>query len=270
MSTPTPAAAADPALADIAHSIADDIAQVRPHRSQAGAIGDDLKRAYAVQDEVVARLLDLGHRTALAGYKVALNNPALMQKFGVSEPVSARIFIDQHCDSGADLSGRRFLQFAFEPEIAALIDRTLPLQGAPYDRARVAGFVQRLVPALELLDQRQINMSTPRVTDVIAQNISNAGIAVGGPGVTPAEFDALQVTTTVELDGQATAQVVNGAPQHPLDVVAWMANHLAARGLQLEAGMVVLCGTHTPIQHPGTARHIRVAMKGLGDVQVRL
>jgi 2-keto-4-pentenoate hydratase len=114
-------------------------------------------------------------------------------------------------------------------------------------------------------------MAATSLPDAVAQNISNAGVALGGPGVSVAQFDALRaVVTTVELDGRTVAEVSDGLPQHPLDVVAWMANHLAARGLQLHAGMVVLCGSHTPIQHPGAARAITVRMSGLGRVGVTL
>jgi 2-keto-4-pentenoate hydratase len=48
-----------------------------------------------------------------------------------------------------------------------------------------------------------------------------------------------------------------------------MANHLAARGLSIEAGMVILCGTHTPIQYPVGVNRIEVRMSGLGTVVVQ-
>jgi hypothetical protein len=154
-SSTTEAQKASADLDAIATEIARDIAQGLPYRSQAGRIGPDLATGYAVQDRVVARLLADGTRRALAGYKVAMNAPALMAHMGVTEPLSARLFSDQRCDNGADLSGRRFHQFAFEPEIAALVVRDLPPGATPWDRASVAACVGRLVPALELLDARR-------------------------------------------------------------------------------------------------------------------
>jgi len=255
-------------LEALALEITRDIAQGLAYSSRAERIGPDLATGYAVQDRVAARLLADGVRRGLAGYKVALNAPAAMARMGVKEPLSARLFEDQRCDSGADLRGKVYRQFAFEPEIAALIAQDLPPRAAAHDRAAVAGAVSRLVPALELLDPRGLDIAASSLPDVVAQNISNAGVVIGGPGVSVAEFDALRITTTVELDDRTVATVTDGLPQHPLDVVAWMADHLAARGLQLRSGMVVLCGSHTPIQHPGAARSVTVTMSGLGRVGV--
>lgn len=254
---------------DIAAGIRADILVLAPYASRIDRIGDDMASGYAVQDRLAAQLVDSGARGPVAGYKVALNSAMLMQRFGVREPVSARLFQDQRRDSPAALRRDAYRQFAFEPEISALIASDIPTVRT-HDRASVAAHIARLVPSLELLDMRDIDFGAARVPDFIAQNISNVGIAVGGPGIVPSAFDALSVTTTVTYDGQPVAEVTNAAPQHPLDVIAWMANHLAARGLALRAGMVVLCGTHTPIQYPPAAvQEIRVTMSGLGEVVAR-
>jgi 2-keto-4-pentenoate hydratase len=257
-----------------AHSLADritaDLLAQAPHQPHGRELGSDLAAAYQVQDAVIARLLREGSRGAITGYKVAMNSAHLLARYGLSEPVSARIFsAHRHAGATIDLSLRRFRQFAFEPEIAAIIGRTIAPRVGGHDRASIAPMIDRLVPALELLDQRDIVMANATAPDAIAQNIGNAGIAIGGPGVAVAAYEALEITTQVLFDGQEVASVVRGMPQHPLDVVSWMANHLAARGLSIEAGMVILCGTHTPIQYPVGVNRIEVRMSGLGAVVVQ-
>jgi len=50
--------------------------------------------------------------------------------------------------------------------------------------------------------------------------------------------------------------VTGAVPQPPVEAVLWLTNHLAARGLTLEAGPTVLCGTHSPIwYHKGPGRY---------------
>jgi 2-keto-4-pentenoate hydratase len=257
-----------------AHSLADritaDLLAQAPHQPHGRELGSDLAAAYQVQDAVIARLLREGSRGAITGYKVAMNSAHLLARYGLSEPVSARIFsAHRHAGATIDLSLRRFRQFAFEPEIAAIIGRTIAPRVGGHDRASIAPMIDRLVPALELLDQRDIVMANATAPDAIAQNIGNAGIAIGGPGVAVAAYEALEITTQVLFDDQEVASVVRGMPQHPLDVVSWMANHLAARGLSIEAGMVILCGTHTPIQYPVGVNRIEVRMSGLGAVVVQ-
>ena len=258
-----------PLVQTLADRITADLLAQAPHQPHGRDLGSDLVAAYQLQDAVVARLLREGSRGIVTGYKVAMNSAHLLQRYGLAEPVSARIF-SAHRHGGAmiDLSQRRFRQFAFEPEIAALIGRAIPARASGHDRTSVAPMIERLVPALELLDQRDIVMAQATAGDAISQNIGNAGIAIGGPGVAVDAYESLEITTQVFFDGREVASVVSGMPQHPLDVVSWMANHLAARGLSIEAGMVILCGTHTPIQYPVDVRRIRVAMSGLGEVLV--
>jgi len=261
----------DKTLDTLAEQIATDLTTRAAHQPHARGVGKDLEAAYSIQDRVIERLAEKGDWGAVTGFKVAMNSRALLDRYGLSEPVSARIFSAwRHAGSSIDLRARQFRQFAFEPEIAALIGSNIEARSGGHDRESVMPAIERLVPALELLDQRGIVMGEASAADAIAQNISNAGIAIGGPGVRPAEFDALQVTTQVFFDDQEIASVTQGMPQHPLDVVAWMANHLAARGLQIKAGMVILCGTHTPIQHPPRGARVRVLMSGMGHAEVRL
>lgn len=256
------------ALEALADRIAQAIIGATPHSPIAAGL-ESLEQGYELQDLVTQRLAAHDSRGAVTGFKVALGAPAQMERFGIHEPVSARIYSVQRLQSPADLGQRKFGQLAFEPEIAALIGQTLEPAARAHDRASVRAAVQRLMPAVEVLDQRRIDMGSATIADVVAQNISGGGIVIGGPGVSPEAFDDSNIKTVVKLDGKVAAEAENGAPQHPLDVVAWMANHLASRGLRLEAGMVVLCGTHTPIVQAGDASNLQVSISGLGDVELK-
>lgn len=254
------------------HSLAMDIGREivahAPFTSRADLI-PDLQTAYAVQDAVVDHLIESGARGVVTGYKVAANSTALLDLFGLSEPVSARIFADQRHEGAARLRRADFNQFAFEPEIAAILGADLPV-GATHDRASAAAAIARFVPAFELLDLRQVDPPRAHMPDMVAANISNEGVVLGGPGVAAEALDPAAIRAEVLFDGALAQDVTGAAPQHPLDVVAWLANHLGARGLGLSAGMVVLCGTHTPIQRPEGVRRIALRMTGLGEVSADL
>ena len=253
----------------LATEIGRDIIHHAPFTSRAGQI-PDLATGYAVQDALVDHLIERGARGAVTGYKVAANSPALMDLFNLPEPVSGRVFADQRHDSPARLRRADFNQFAFEPEIAAVLGADLPIGSTPHDRASVAKSIARFVPAFELLDLRQVDPPRAHMPDMVAANISNEGIVLGGPGVTADALDPAALRAEVLFDGAVAQDVTGAAPQHPLDVVAWLANHLGARGLVLTAGMVVLCGTHTPIQRPDGMSRIELHMSGLGEVAADL
>lgn len=258
----------DKGLHTLAMDIGRDIVAHAPFVSRADHV-PDLAAGYAVQDAVVDHLIESGAREAVTGYKVAANSKALLDLFGLAEPVSARIFADQRHDSPARLRRADFNQFAFEPEIAAILGADLA-PGVRHDRASAAAAVARFVPAFELLDLRQVDPPRAHMPDMVAANISNEGIVLGGPGVAPEALDPAAIRAEVLFDGAMVQDVTGAAPQHPLDVVAWLANHLGARGFGLSAGMVVLCGTHTPILRPEGVTRLSLRMSGLGEVAADL
>lgn len=254
--------------AALVRRIAADIVSAAPFDGYGDDVGSSFADGYAVQDALVAHLVAEGIRGRVAGYKVAANAPHLLEKLGLPEPLSARIFADQYLDSPADLSAKAFRQRAFEPEIAALIASDVP--AGAHDRDSILPHVARLVPAFEVLDMREVQMSPAAMPWAVAQNISNEGVVIGGPGLPPGEVDPASLRACVTFAGSELADVTGKAPQHPLDVVAWIAGHLARRGLGLTAGMVVMCGTHTPILFPEGAGLLRLEMPGLGEAEVML
>ncbi len=250
--------------------IVHDIRGIRAFTAHGANPPRDLDAAYALQDMVADVLNDDAGYGAVAGWKIAANSAALLARFGLTQPVSGRVFARQRRKSPAQLRARDYRQFAIEPEIAAVIGETLAPQDAAFDTARVQAAIERFVPAMELLDMRECDLGRIHLPDAVAQNISNVGAVVGGPGITADQLDPQTVRTTLRVDGEVRHDVTGAAPQHPLEAVTWLANHLAGRGLQLEAGQIVLCGTHSPIWYhdgPGT---LDLEMSGLGSVRLTL
>lgn len=229
-----------------------------------------LAQAYALQDAVAVGLSASPRHGAIAGWKIAANSQALMDRFGLTEPASGRMFAQQCHTAPAQLALGDYAQFAFEAEIAAVMKTTLAPGDGPFDADTVTAAIDRFVPAFELLDMRGIDMPNAQIADVIAQNISNVGCVIGGPGCAPADLDTLSMRTTIDIDGTRKHDVTGAAPQPPIETVTWLANHLAARGLTLEAGQIVLCGTHCPIWHCDAPGTITVEMTQLGQVAITL
>lgn len=251
-------------------AIADDIMSKQSYNPRADKGRRTIEMAYADQDAVAEYLIASGDRQPVAGYKIAANSAALLERFSLREPASGRVFADQRFQAPAVLPAAGFLEFAYEPEIAAVMGRSLDVRSAPFDRAQIIAAIDRFVPALELLDLRHTDMSQILMPDIIAQNISNEGAVVGGPGVAATELDPASVVTTVTINGEMETDVTGAAPQHPVDAVLWLANHLARRGLGLERNHIVLCGTHAPMRRVVGQAEIIVEMSGLGSVSLKL
>ena len=81
--------------------------------------------------------------------------------------------------------------------------------------------------------------------------------------------DLLQVAGRALINGKeagsGTGADVLG---HPHNALAWLANHLAAEGRGLHAGQIVLTGSLVKTVWLGAGDHVRMELKGLGDVEV--
>jgi len=223
----------------------------------------DLATAFDVQDTVAKTLA--AERGGVAGYKIAFNSAALMEKLNLPHPGMARIFADQVYQSGIKIDTTAYRYFMIEPEIAARLKEDL-VPGAPYSAARAEAAVEHYFPAFELLDRRNFEgmMHPPTV---IAHNVFNAGIVCGGPGLAPGEFD-WQGITTLCTDGSSVVVEGRGiAPQNPAEALAFLANHYTGRGQVIPKGSLMLLGAHCPLYKVESGRQMRLELGPLGAVE---
>ena len=247
--------------------ITDDIASHAPFDPYADQIPDTLDLAYDIQDQVTQMLQARGIRATACGYKLAMNSQHLMAHFGLSGPCFGRLFADQKWPSPARLSAGDYRSLLIESEIMAVMAQDLPPRPGAHDRASAQAAVSRYLPAIELVDSRDLIIPKARLHSVVAQNITTEGVVFGGPGLAPDDLDADNLPVSLTFDGQVVGQTKGTPPQHPGDALAGLANHLLSRGEMLKAGDIVICGTHLPPPPLGGAGHVLVDMGPLGTVE---
>ncbi|MGI9363946.1 MAG: fumarylacetoacetate hydrolase family protein, partial [Rhizobiaceae bacterium] len=156
-------------------------------------------------------------------------------------------------------------------EIAAIIGDGINNFEGEATRESVQNCIEKYVPAIEVIDMRGTQIKDTPLPKAVALNIFNAGCVLGNDGIAPEDLNLESITTSIKLNGEPFEKETNNAPQHPLDAVAWLMKHLKNRPFKLKPGMVVLCGTHIPIQYvPAHAKQIDIAMSGLGTVSMSL
>lgn len=257
-------------IASTAEKIAGDIAKNAPFDPLGPDRIGDLDRAYAVQRAVVVDLLRRGSRTKVGGFKIAMNAPALMERFALSEPIGAHIFAEQVIQSPATLSLSDFVTFHYEPEIAAILKSPLPPRDPGYSEEEVKAAIDRFVPAFEVIDSRHAEIPKLDLVDAVSQNITNAGAIVGGPGVAPDALDADTIRTVVRETGETVLDQTGARPQSPLQAVTFIANLFGGMGIGLEAGMLILCGAHQPPKPITSPTRLEAEMGPLGSVELML
>lgn len=252
--------------ATIAEKIAENIIEGGPFLplKDASAAPD---AGYAVQLEMAPMAAE--GKGGVGGRKIAWNTAALMEKFGMEAPGAAFVFKDDICIGDANLKLSDYRNFMMEPEFAAILAVDLAPRAGGWDRESAADAVSHFTVAFELLDRR--DGPAEHAASIIANNIFNAGLCYDpGAGIKPRDLDPSALTTVVEHDGEEILNAKGAAPMHPLDSVAFLANHFNAHGITPRAGEILLCGAHMPLypmDHPGK---LKMTVEGVGEISYKM
>ncbi|MBF6618230.1 MAG: 2-oxo-hepta-3-ene-1,7-dioic acid hydratase [Candidimonas sp.] len=207
----------------------------------------DMEDAYAIQREWVAMKIAEGN--ALKGYKIGLTSRAMQMSVGINEPDHGVLLEDMFFGDGSVVPIDRFIAPRIEVELAFVLGRSL--RGPDVTLFDVMDATRYVIPALEIIDSRSqmVDPETKRtrtVFDTIADNAANAGIVMGGRPVRPNDVDLRRVGAVLIQNGiiEETG-LAAGVLNHPANGVVWLAKKLAAYGVTLEEGQVILSGSFT-------------------------
>ncbi|MGB0507508.1 MAG: hypothetical protein ACPGGK_15060 [Pikeienuella sp.] len=253
-------------MPDFVKSIAKDIIDGRGFRALADSSAP-VADGYEVQFAMAPRVAEA--KGGVGGRKIAWNLPALMEKFGLDEPGAGHVFADEICKGNANLKLNDYHNFMMEPEFAAILAVDLAPRAGGWDRESAAQAVSHFTVAFELLDRRGGSADHP--ASVIANNVFNAGLCYDtDAAISPADLNPDNRRTIVTHDEEVILDQVGARPQHPLDAVAFLANHFNAHGITPRAGEILLCGAHMPLypmEHPGK---LTMKVEGVGEISFRM
>lgn len=246
--------------------IATDILEGRPFRPLADETAPP-SAGYPVQNAAMAKVAP--QRGGVGGRKIAWNLPALMEKFSLTEPGAGHVCAAQIRRGDAELKLADYADFMMEPELVAVLAVDLAPRAGGWSRESAAEAVSFFTTGFELLDRRGSKSAHP--ASMIANNIFNAGLCYDASGgVKPHDLDPGALTTIVEHDGVEILNAKGAAPQHPLDAVAFIANHFNAHGVTPKAGEVLLCGAHMPLYPVSAPGKLTMRIEGVGEVSFTL
>lgn len=220
---------------------------------------------YAVQERLHKRRGQ--HAPArVGGYKIGLTTPRMQQLCGGDRPISGLMFEAAIRQSPSVVAVSGFVRLGIESELAVRIARPLP-EGV-VSRDHVAAAASEVAAAFELIEDHGADYSSLDWLWMVADNSWHAGLVLG-PAVPLRDVGDLAgrlYIDDVEVDRGSTRDVLG----HPFDAVAWLANHLRARGLMIEPGHWVSTGSIATIRFPQPGQRYRFEIKGLPPVEVAI
>jgi len=210
-----------------------------------------MAEAYDVQDDFVALKSDrLGPPI---GWKIALTTPKMRAMVGVKDSIGGTLHRDQMHRSPATVRATDLLHLIVEFEIAMELAEDLPVADAPFTRERVAKAVGALMPAFEIADDRNADYSTlsTQALMLAADNAWNEGVVLGAAVKDWQAIDLGALKGVAKINGEVVGEGYGRDTMgHPMEALAWVANHLAARGHGLWRGAVVITGSLVTSKFP--------------------
>jgi 2-keto-4-pentenoate hydratase len=225
--------------------------------------GIDVVDAYEIQLINIGRRLAAGG--AVHGHKVGLSSTVMQQMMGVDEPDYGHLLADMALRPDVPVGADRYCHPRVEVETGFVLGAGLP--GEDCTEADVLAATERVVPAIELIDSRIADWRIG-LADTIADNASSAGYVIGD-GVPPGGLDLTAIEATLYRDGEfVVAGRSDAVLGDPVIAVAWLARKVAAFGVRLHAGHVILPGSCTRAVDVARGQTFTADFAGLGAVSL--
>lgn len=233
-----------------------------------GGTPADLAAAYAIQDEILRIAPE-----PLAGWKIALVRPELRARHGTDRIVGPVLSSRFHrAADGATVPVTVYDGgfAAIEAEFAIVIGRDLPAAQAPFSASAIEAAVQSMHLGVEIAGSPLATISALGPTAVVADHGNNGG-GILGPEITGWRDALAQIRTRTTINGDDAGEgSADAVPGGPLAALAFLADNLAARGIDLKAGAVVLTGMTTGMHPIRPGDRATIAFSGVGAVHVEI
>lgn len=203
------------------------------------------------------------------GWKAGFGAPAALDKFKLAGPLVGFMLAEARVVSGDTVSTAGWTKPVAEPEIAVWLGADLT-SGRDPDAVKAA--ISGIGPAIELAD---LDPLPEDVTAILAGNIYHRRVILGRTDTSRAGARIEGLVGIVTRSGARSAPVTGAALEantgRVLDVVAHIADTLAASGEKLTRGDVVICGSVVPpIFLEPSDTEVAFALDGIGEISVRI
>ena len=221
-----------------------------------------LNDAYAAQSAVIDAV-----GGARIGWKIGVTSQAAQTALGVDHPISAPLLDMFRYESGAHIPVDPADIRIVEPEICVRMGADVP---AGADRATLRAAIDAVAPSLELVNKRLPGGVKDAVEWLVADGAMNRGAVLGDflPFQEATELTA-ETVQAFQNDTLVSEGVGANAMGDPLNVIAWLAEHLQSRGTSLKAGEIVMTGLICDVLVAEPGDSFRAEFGTLGTVSAR-
>lgn len=230
-----------------------------------------LDEAYAIQDVLRALLTARGFGPPV-GWKIGCTTPVMQAYLDIPHPCAGTLYRKTLYADEVRLDSADFFQLGLECEIAVRLSTDLPARDGGHDAESVASAVGAVMTSVEIVDHRFRDFTKVATPSLVADDFFSVGCLHGAAQPLDALDDLASLTGGFSIDGEARSEEGTGAAilGHPLKALAWLADHLAARGAGLNAGAVVTLGSVVKTVYPTAGASVEAGFDRLPPVRLEI
>lgn len=229
---------------------------------------DSINAGYDIQEALVANLCEATESTVV-GYKVGCTSKNAQEALNAPEPFRGQLLGATTYLSGKVLEAANFHVRLIEPEFGFKMGADVPAADVPYTADTIRPFISHLFPAIEVASHHFVGFEGVSAPEFIADNAIHGFVVMGELIEDWQSVDLAQHEVVLNLNGQKfgsdTGDKVLG---HPLNVMAWLANHGQATGKSLKAGDLIISGTVNMIYAAQQGDHLEADFGVFGKVEL--
>lgn len=228
-----------------------------------------MAEAYAAQSALHALWRD-AETGRLAGWKIAVTSKAMQELSGIDQPCVGGMLDVNMIEGPATISVSDYVRLGLEFELAVRVADDMFALPKPYDAAAARARVAAVMPAFELIEDRNADYADFEALSLIADNTWNGGVVLGEEIEGWQDVDWPAAPVTLDYNGGIETAVAGDAMGDPFAGLAAVANNLLERGLHLKAGDIVITGSTLKTRFAAPGDKARYAIDGLGDVEIAI
>lgn len=223
--------------------------------------------AYAIQER--ARPLIAAGLGPAAGYKVGATAKVMQERLGIHYPCAGTLFRDRIYPSGATIRRADFRHLGVECEVGVRMGAPLLKVSGGHTRDSVLPAVAAVFVSIEIVEHRFVDVRAVGAETHVADDFYSAGAVIGPEHPVSALDPTGAAAGEILVNGiRAFAGHVRDILGHPLNSLAWLANHLVERGTPLRAGDILTLGSISPGTHIPELATVEAKFDGLGSCTV--
>jgi 2-oxo-3-hexenedioate decarboxylase/2-keto-4-pentenoate hydratase len=230
---------------------------------------DDERLAYKVQDAFLKK--QVVKQGPLAGYKIALTSPQILQQTGLKGPCYGPIRRKRVFEHKASVRADRWTRLGVELEVIFVMGGDVPKpKSKPYDKDSIAEYVGEVRAGFELIEDRGADYSRLAVNPLIMDAGWNGGSLLAKPNKNWRDLPIDKLDGSISFDGVEVRTGHSGdVLGHPHNALAWLANKLGEHGKTLKKGMIVSSGSMVACQFVPPGSTATGKIEGLGEVTLK-